>query len=242
MNAWKWAGRLSAVWALILVGIFAVGCQTSNPDPAGTQFSDVAGGPSSATGTTPTSVAPGLAPAGTTPAVGGIPPASETPNQRDHLIRVEDLLKIVFADLPISVLPFEGRVKDDGTITLFLNQTFQVVGKTPGQLEKEIRDRYVPRLFKYMTVTVIVTDIENRYYYIGGEVKSPGAKPYVARIRLLEAIQSAGDFTEYARRSKVSVTRGGKKYIIDCKKAKTHPELNIEILPDDRIEVGKSAF
>jgi polysaccharide export outer membrane protein len=157
---------------------------------------------------------------------------------------VADLIKVVFADLPISVIPFEGRVKDDGTITLFLNHTFQVAGKTTGQVEKEIRERYVPRYFKYMTVTVFVTDIEtSRYYYIGGEVKSPGAKPYVARIKLLEAIQGAGDFTEFANRSKVSVTRDGKKYIIDCKKAKgKHPELNIEILPDDRIEVPKSWF
>jgi polysaccharide export outer membrane protein len=245
MNARKWAGRLGAVWALILIGILAVGCKTSNPDPASTQFSDVAGGPAAGAGTASPPATPGLPSPGSTPTTArGIPPASEAPNPSDHLIRVSDLIKVVFADLPMSVLPFEGRVKDDGTITLILNKTFQVVGKTPGQVEKEIRDRYVPRLFTYMTVTVQVSDIEgSRYYYVGGEVKTPGAKPYVARIKLLEAIQAAGDFTEYARRSGVTVTRGGKKYKIDCKAAaRKRPELNIEILPDDRIDVPKSPF
>ncbi len=158
-----------------------------------------------------------------------------------QILKAEDLLTITFADLPIQVMPFEGRIKEDGTVTLILNQTFMAAGKTAGTLEKEIRERYVPKYFKYMTVTVKVAE-GSRFYYVGGEVKSPGSKPYVARINILEAIQSAGDFSEYARRSGVVLYRAGKKIPVDCKKAKTKPELNIEVLPNDRIEVPKSLF
>ena len=81
--------------------------------------------------------------------------------------------------------PFEEKIKEDGTITLLLNQTFKAAGKTRGELEKEIRERYVPRLLQYMTVTVKQQD---RWYYVDGEVKSPNRQIYNSRITVLKAI------------------------------------------------------
>jgi polysaccharide export outer membrane protein len=240
MNARKWAQRLGAVCALILLGIFAAGCKTSNPDlPPGTEFSDVAGGPTAGAGTAQSA---GSTPPGTLPPANGSQALRIGSDAPEYRVKVGDLLKVTFADLPTPWMPFEGRIREDGKVTLNLNETFDVVGKTRGQLATEIRERYVPRKFLYMTVLVDVSE-GSRYYYVGGEVKTPGAKPYVARIKLLEAIQASGDFTDYAKRSGVTVTRGGKKYKINCKDAKgKHPELNIEILPDDRIEVPRSAL
>lgn len=69
-------------------------------------------------------------------------------------IRAGDDLLISFSDLPDPKAPFEDRVKDDGTILLMQNQTFTVTNMTTGDLEKEIRARYVPGFYKNMTVTV----------------------------------------------------------------------------------------
>ena len=228
MNVSNWAGRFGAVWGLLVAGLFLAGCAS---DPAKQEFSPVAGGP---TATSVTPAAPG------NPAGADASPVAAIGNPSTQLLKAGDLLTIIFADLPIAWMPFEGRIKEDGTVTLNLNQPFIAAGKTVGDLEKEIRDRYVPKYFKYMTVTVKWSEA-TRFYYVDGEVKSPGNKPYIARIKILEAISSAGDFTEYANKSKVLLTRAdGRKIYVDCKKAQTHPELNVEILPDDRIHVKKS--
>ncbi len=231
MNARKWAGRFGAVWGLILVGFILAGCQT-NPKPSGTQFSDVPGGPVPVAGNHT-----GGSDAGGSSVT---PPAA--PNPSTYLLRAGDLLTVKFDDLPTPIGPFDSRIREDGTITLILNESFDAVGKTVGQLEKEIRERYVPKKFKYMTVTANFQS-GSRFYYVGGEVKSPGNRPYISRIRILEAIQSAGDFNEYAKKSGVLLTRAnGQKIKVNCKKAKTHPELNLEVFPDDRIDVPKSPF
>ncbi len=90
--------------------------------------------------------------------------------------------------------PFEEKIKEDGTITLLLNQTFTAAGTTPGDLAKEIRKRYVPDYFKNMTVTVKQQE-STRWYYVDGEVKSPNRQIYNSRITVLKAIASAGGFT-----------------------------------------------
>jgi len=224
MNVSNWAGRFGAVWGLLFAGLFLAGCAS---DPAKQEFSPVAGGPKATAGN---------------PAGAGASPVATVANPNSQFLKAGDLLTITFADLPISWMPFEGRIKEDGTVTLNLNQLFIAAGKTVGDLEKEIRDRYVPKYFKYMTVTV-TWQTATRFYYVDGEVKNPGNRPYVARIKILEAIASVGDFTEYAKKSNVLLTRAnGQKLTVNCKKAQTHPELNVEILPDDRIHVKKSPW
>ena len=72
------------------------------------------------------------------------------------MLHVGDLVdRSTFSDLPNSAsASFEERVKGDGTITLLQNQDFQAAGKTRGAAGTEIRERYVPAIFKNMTVTI----------------------------------------------------------------------------------------
>ena len=105
-------GSWGAVCALLLTGLFVSGCQSGNS--AG-QFAEV---PGVTTPSTANSVRnPVAAPGGTN---GG----------SAELIHVGDALVIVFSDLPQPMPPFEVPVRDDGTITLLLNKTFQAAGKT----------------------------------------------------------------------------------------------------------------
>src|SRR5512133_158881 len=85
-----------------------------------------------------------------------IEPGQEDPAVSTPLdtISVGEAITINFSDLPIIVPPVEERVKEDGTITLLQNQTFVAAGKTRRQLEKEIRDRYVPKFYVNMTVSI----------------------------------------------------------------------------------------
>jgi protein involved in polysaccharide export with SLBB domain len=232
MNLRTWAGRFGAVFVLLGAVLVFTGCKTGQEK---SEFSKVQGGPDTTATVQPVDLH-GSAD-GTGVSTGAHPPILSG-NPSTERLNVGDILTIKFLDVPAPIPDFEGRIREDGTITLFLNKTFTAAGKTGPQLEKEIRALYVPQYYKYMTVNVIP---QSRFFYVGGEVKSPGQHPYVSRIKLLEAIQSAGDFTEYARRGKVIVTRSsGQRIIVDAKKAKTHPELNVEIFPEDRVDVPKS--
>ena len=152
-------------------------------------------------------------------------------------LRAGELLTVTFSDLVNPVLPFEGRIKEDGNITLLLNQTFAAAGKTIAELEKEIRDRYVPKLFVNLTATVRVHD---RFFYVNGEVRLPSRQEYRSDITVLGAVAAAGGFTDFANRKKVQVIRAdNQKVKVNCELAKERPELDVPIYPNDRVNVPR---
>ena len=152
-------------------------------------------------------------------------------------LRAGELLTVTFSDLVNPVLPFEGRIKEDGNITLLLNQTFTAAGKTIAELEKDIRDRYVPRLFVNLTATIRVHD---RFFYVNGEVRQPSRQEYRSDITVLGAVAAAGGFTDFASPKKVQVIRANNQKVkVNCEKAKENPELDLPIYPNDRVIVPK---
>jgi len=220
--------RLGAVYGLALIGLFLAGCVHQPP------FTDVPGVPQR----------PAAPPAGvgaaTAPSTGT--QSATAPNgDQDyaHRIRPGDALTITITDIPQAPQPLEERVREDGTILLLQNQRFVAAGKSRSELETEIHDRYVPAFFKNMTVSIRHTP-QTQFYYVGGEVKAPGRQVYISRIHLLEAIRSAGDFNDFARKKAVQLIRtDGKKYKINCIKALQDPELNLEVFPGDQVFVPR---
>ncbi|SRR6266478_1131241 len=173
-------------------------------------------------------------------------PAGETnatPAIKDNgaeLIHVGDSLTVVFSDLPTTPPQLQVQVDENGKITLIENQTFTALGKTRAQLEKEIRDRYVPSIYTKMTVTITRPA---GLFYVGGEVKSPGRQSYIGPITVLKAIQSAGDFTDFAQRKRVKLTRlNGKSETINAIKAREDPTLDLPVFPGDTIHVPRRIF
>jgi polysaccharide export outer membrane protein len=109
-------------------------------------------------------------------------------------------------------------------------------------VEKEIRNRYVPRLYKYMTVTINWRDA-TQFYYVDGEVKSPARQTYIERTTVLKAIASAGGFTDFAKKAGVTLTRqDGRKFIINCKKARVDSKLDLEVYPGDKVYVPRKIW
>jgi len=159
-----------------------------------------------------------------------------------ELLRAGDPILVTFSDLPIVTQPFEERIKDDGTITLLNNQVFKAADKTRGELEREIRARYVPRLYVNLTVTVKPQE-GTRFYFVGGEVKGPGRQVWISRITVIKAIQSAGDFNDFAKRTKVQLIRvDGTTHIINVPKAFKDPKLDLEVYPGDKIHVPRKIW
>jgi protein involved in polysaccharide export with SLBB domain len=206
--------RWVTVCGLVFGGLCLAGCRTHS---SGQQAPDPAAGASVSAGVVETN-STGLEP---------------------EVLHVGDSLTVTFIDTPSPTPPFLEKIKEDGTITLALNQTFTAAGKMRGELEKEIRARYVPDYFKYLTVTV-TPDVNTRWYYIDGEVKTPSRQIYTARITVSKAIASSGGFTDYANKKKVKLTRlDGRTLTVNCVKALENPALDLEIYPGDKIHVPR---
>ncbi len=243
-NFSKHLGRWGAACGLVLAGLALSGCQTqerfADLPPTLSAVSAASPGSTSAAAPAPpaatTKVAAPVAASGVSPMAGS---ATNVRAPEPNVFRVGDALTIVYADLPTPPAPFEGKIKEDGTITLLLNQPFTAAGKTAGELEREIRDRYVPKYFKQMTVTV-KTDQSAQWYYVDGEVRQPTRQVYTTRITVLKAIASAGGFTDFAKKTKVQLTRlDGRTLKIDCNKALKNPALDLEVYPGDTIHVPR---
>ena len=101
-------------------------------------------------------------------------------------------------------------------------------------MQTEIHDLYVDEYYKRLTVTVTS---EQRVYYVGGQVRSPGRQVYLGATTVTKAIQSAGDFTDFAAKRRVELTRGDKRLLIDCLKAAKDPSLDLPVFPGDKIHV-----
>jgi polysaccharide export outer membrane protein len=95
-----------------------------------------------------------------------------------------------------------------------------------------------------VNLTVTVKQQEStRFYSVGGEVRSPGRQVYISRLTVIKAIQSAGDFTDFAKKNKVQLTRvDGRSFIVDVTRALKNPKLDLEVYPGDTIHVERKIW
>lgn len=148
-----------------------------------------------------------------------------------------DKVVIDFADTQGVPSQWPQTVREDGSITLPLNQTVMAGGKQKGQLEQEIHDIYVPKILRRVTVNV---RSEQRSFFVTGEVKLPGQKEHPGSMTALRAIGAAGDFTDFADRRSVEIIRAnGQKVKMNGKDALKHPDRDVPVYPGDTVHVNR---
>jgi polysaccharide biosynthesis/export protein len=157
-----------------------------------------------------------------------------------YIIGAQDVLSIdVWKNQEVSR---SVPVRPDGKISLPLLNDVQAAGLTPMQLQTNLRDA----LKKFMSdpqVTVIVTQINSQRIYVLGEVAHPGAFLMLPHMNVLQALSTAGGFSQFAKESGVYVlrTENGKqvtlpfnyKEVVRGKRA----DQNIELKPGDTVVV-----
>ena len=150
-------------------------------------------------------------------------------------------ITITFSGLSTIPIPYSCRIREDGTISPpYLKAPIIAAGKTIGELERELEKEYVPAIYKTINVTIRTAD---RFFYVGGEVRQPSRQIFIGRITVTQAIQSAGDFTDFADQREVRVIRAtGKVDIIDCTAALDDPTRDLPVYPGDNIVVGRRLF
>jgi polysaccharide export outer membrane protein len=133
--------------------------------------------------------------------------------------------------LPVAVRP-------DGKITLPLIGEVQAAGESPLQLTATLQHM----LLSYLNnpdVSVFVTEVRSKKFFIDGEVYRPGSFPLVTPTSVLEALSRGGGFREFANTKKIRVLRGGEIRRFNYNEVTNgkHLEQNIAVENGDHIIV-----
>jgi polysaccharide export outer membrane protein len=144
--------------------------------------------------------------AGQKPDANKPPAAAATPTtaEEDYRIGAQDVVQIdVWKEPEITrIIP----VRPDGRISLPLLNDVQAAGLTAMQLAGNIREG----LTKYLNnpqVTVTVTQINSRRVFVNGEVARSGAIPLLPGMTALQALSTAGGFSQFARIKGIYILR-----------------------------------
>ena len=154
-------------------------------------------------------------------------------------LSIGDTVTVTLSGLIDPIEPHVEPIKEDGTITMPDIGHVQAAGKTAGELQNEIHDMYVPKIYTHITVAVSTGD---RVYYVDGEVKQPGRELYLGETTVTRAIASAGDFTDFADRTDVWLVRGKHRRKVDCNAVFDDPSKDPLVYPGDQIIVRRKIF
>jgi len=137
----------------------------------------------------------------TTAAAPAAPPAAE-----EYTIGPDDVLVVnVWKEPEISR---NVVVRPDGKISLPLVGDLRADGRTPVQLQEDIKGQ----LSNYLSnpeVAVIVQEARSQKFNILGEVEHPGSYPLSRSMTILDAIALAGGLRDFAKSRKIYVLRVG---------------------------------
>jgi protein involved in polysaccharide export with SLBB domain len=98
------------------------------------------------------------------------------------------------------------EVNASGGVSARMLGPIQVVGKTVGEIEEYLRDRYREQGY-LVSPRLSVELVAMRPFYIVGEVARSGQFPYVNCLRVIQAIAIAGGFTRRAGKTRLTIKR-----------------------------------
>ncbi len=161
---------------------------------------------------------------------------------QEYTIGPRDVLQVSVWKQPELTVP-NLQVRLDGKISIPLLDDVHAAGLTPAELKADITER----LAEYITaphVTVVVREMNSKLVYIIGEVTKEGPMVLQAKMRVLDAIATAGGFKQFASKGRIKVLReregaGPAEFLFDYSSfvAGKDLEQNILLLPGDRVVV-----
>lgn len=128
-------------------------------------------------------------------------------------------------------------IREDGTLFFPFVGVMQVNGMTTEQIRKILAAELAAYIFA-PEVDVQVVSYRSRKVYVTGEVNTPAIMPITDRpLTLLDAIETAGGFTDNADKTTVVLTRGGEQQTIDLAALYRRGEGNLILRHGDVVHV-----
>lgn len=162
--------------------------------------------------------------------------ASAGVDPRVYVVGPEDVLFIrVWREMDFTA---SYIVRPDGKITIPLVGDVQAAGLTPERLGEQLKQA-LSDFINSPDVTVTVTQVNSKKFFITGQVFRPGEFPLVVPTRVFDALSNAGGFRDFANKKKIVIIRGAERIrfnYTDMLKGK-NPEQNIFMENGDTIVV-----
>lgn len=242
--------------ALVVGCLSAVGANSGSSAP---------GGVSTPSGASPAATVPSTPGASATPAaagMGGATPAgdpglasadtSDNPNVPPLLERRNPRYRIEIGDVIGLDFPFTPEydenttVQPDGYISLITLGDMHVEGMSLPELTKVLRQAY-SKLLHDPIITVALSNFEQPYFIVGGEVGKPGKYDLHGDTTVVQAVEIAGGFTYTSKHSHVLLFRRVSDdwvsaRVINVKKMLTAGNLaeDLHIEPGDMVFIPKN--
>lgn len=105
-----------------------------------------------------------------------------------------------------DALQQEVLVLPDGTISFPLVGMVEVSGKTPAEVQGELKQK-LSKLIPDPEVNVTVRAVEGNAIFVIGKVNSPGRIQMISPTDVVQALSLAGGFTPYAKTENIRILR-----------------------------------
>jgi len=136
---------------------------------------------------------------------------------------------------PITRLPPQ-RIDGSGEITIPYVGRLKAIGKAPGELEAEIKEKLREKTVEPQVIVGITTREGGDLISVGGDVKRASQIPVSqAGTRLIDAITAAGGTDVRPHQTMVSVTRNHVTRADSLQDVYDRPEKNIQLQPGDTV-------
>ncbi len=215
MNRWLFSGTL-----LVLLVLLVGGCATRGTDdqrlaryrPDGAQRRPWEWGPKAAVQAVPAVPVAAVAVVGASATNAAVSPVAAAPvdpipnsyGEEGAVLRRGDSIIVYLKNIPRPE-DIKEEVDAVGYITLPYIGKIRVSGMSTSRAEDDIKAAYISGGY-YKKIDVIVV-AEAGTYYVRGEVKRPGVFLVSGDLTLVQAITSAGGYTDFAKPSKIKVIR-----------------------------------
>jgi len=133
-------------------------------------------------------------------------PSALPVDDKTYQIGAQDLLSI----LVVGEKDYSGQylVRPDGRISMPFIGEVMAAGRTPEQVGKDVTER-LTQYIKKPQVSVMLTAVNSKKYFINGEVLKPGEFNLIVPTTVMEGLVQAGGFKEFANQKDIRVLRDG---------------------------------
>lgn len=134
---------------------------------------------------------------------------------------------------------FSAKIDESGRINVPPSEIgfISAQGKSVSQIQQELQTK-INNYYRQLLVNVV----DVRFFYVRGEVNGQNRLQYQENLTLLSAIAAAQDFTPFANKNAIELTRDGRKYYLDAERARKDSRYDVKIYPRDTIEVRRRIY
>jgi protein involved in polysaccharide export with SLBB domain len=168
--------------------------------------------------------------------------ASFPTSAEEFILRPSDAIQLKIGGVPandVKAVTGEYVIDGQGYINLPNLGRIKIAGLALSAAQTVIETGYRSHdIYTRPTITITMGTV-HRWVNVGGAIKIPQKIAYKPDLTVLASIDAAGGFLSAADQERVRLVRADEVMIIDTKKIRANPSLDIPLEPGDHIEVPR---